>query len=113
MVNLDFLSHHDTAISIMFIQADTPPDYAYVNIPGNTPGMPVLGKITLNNQQLSTDIPVDKNVFEELRKNLMEYADIEGIHIVITLGLFCEKKHWNQGQSFEIIQLDYAMKGDT
>ena len=42
----------------------------------------------------------------------MEYADIEGIHIIITIGLLSDKDHWLEGEKLQIIKLDYAMKGD-
>ena len=63
---------------------------------------------------LSADINVDKGVFEELRKNLMEYADIEGIHIMVTIGVVLnDNETWKNDQDLNIIQFDYAMKGDT
>lgn len=124
--NSAFLNHLDTGISITFVQLDSTPDYPLKKLPANTAddtsGMPVLGTMTLSKQQLSTEISVDRNIFEELRKNLMEYADIEGIHIMVTLGLCDESEHsvelpeeavWAENQSLEIVQLDYAMKGDA
>ncbi len=124
--NSAFLNHRDTGISITFVQLDSTPSYPLhtspANTAGNTPDIPVLGTIALSNQQLSTEISVDRAVFEELRKNLMEYADIEGIHIMVTLGLCCKNEHkaelsdaaiWAENQSLEIVQLDYAMKGDA
>jgi len=104
--NSAFLNHQDTAVNIQFIQLETTPDYPLKTLPDKVSGVPVLGSMCLSNKQLSTEIPVDKRVFEELRKNLMEYADIEGIHIVVALGLYYAK-------SLEILQLDYAMKGDA
>ncbi|VAW64282.1 hypothetical protein MNBD_GAMMA09-1376 [hydrothermal vent metagenome] len=118
VVNCAFLNHKDSDISIKFIQLENAPDYPLKSTSPNTPGLPVLGSIVLSQQMLSTEIQVDRAVFEELRKNLMEYADIDGIHIIITLGLFFEATAqendlWNEGQSLEIMQLDYAMKGDS
>ncbi len=124
--NSAFPNPLDTRISITFVQLDSPPLYPLkkppANATANTPGTPVPGTMSLSKQQLSTEISVDRNIFEELRKNLMEYADIEGIHIMVTLGLCCESEHqgglpeeavWAENQLPEIVQLDYAMKGDA
>jgi len=120
--NSAFLNRLDTRISITFVQLDSAPDYPLRKLSANTPATHILGAMTLCNQQLSTEISVDRDIFEELRKNLMEYADIDGIHIVVTLGLCDESEHldkspeeaiWAENQSLEIVQLDYAMKGDA
>ena len=102
-----FLQNHDTSISIHFLQEDVTPDY-----PITESGLHKLGVMTFSDQLLETNIKIDRNVFEELRKNLMEYADIEGIHIMITLGLLSNLDHWKDNTTLTLVQLDYAMKGD-
>lgn len=106
--NQSFLQNQATQIDIHFIQVDQLPDY-----PLTSSGTHELGSITLIEQQLSTVIKVDQKVFEELRMNLMEYADIDGIHIMVTLGLLSDEKYWHNGKTLQIIQLDYAMKGNS
>ena len=83
------------------------PDFPRLNS-----GEHILGSMTLLDQQLSTQICVERSIFEELRKNLMEYADIEAIHIIVTLEILSENDSWRNGEQLNIIQLDYAMKGD-
>ena len=108
ILNQAFLQHKDTPISILFAQVDSTPNYPVIQS-----GQHELGLIQNNQQQLSAQIQVDRQVFEELRKNLMEYADIEGIHIMITLGLLSNKPTWQENSALQIVQLDYAMKGDA
>ncbi|RDH82438.1 MAG: hypothetical protein DIZ80_09095 [endosymbiont of Galathealinum brachiosum] len=103
-----FLQNHNTSVSINFLQVDETPDY-----PVTESGLHKLGVMTFSGQQLETNIEIDRNVFEELRKNLMEYGDIEGIHIMITLGILSNEEHWQQNDALTIVQLDYAMKGDS
>ncbi|MCW9047939.1 MAG: hypothetical protein OQK46_07655 [Gammaproteobacteria bacterium] len=108
ILNKPFLNNHDTSITINFLQVDVTPEYPLIN--QNTYE---LGQITFANDKLESSIHVDRNVFEELRKNLMEYADIEGIHIMITLGILSNNDHWQAGETLQIVKLDYAMKGDA
>ncbi|MCW8934875.1 MAG: hypothetical protein OQK98_09130 [Gammaproteobacteria bacterium] len=108
ILNKPFLKNHDTTVSIDFLQVDVTPEYPLIN--QNTHE---LGKISFVNGKLESSIHVDRNVFEELRKNLMEYADIEGIHIIITLGILSNNDHWKEGETLQIVKLDYAMKGDA
>ncbi len=103
-----FLQNIDTPVSIDFIQVAQTPDYPLLNS-----GSHELGTMLFSKQQLTTEIAIDSRVFEELRKNLMEYTDIEGIHIMITLGLLSTAEHWQQDETLQIVQLDYAMKGDS
>lgn len=107
LLNQPFLDNVDTRISINFLQSDTPPDY-----PCSETGEYLLGVMTFSRHQLSTEITVDRNVYEELRKNLTEYADIDGIHIIISLEVLSHNDHWQENEQLNIIQLDYAMKGD-
>ena len=111
--NNDFLGTIKTDINIHFIQTETPPEYFE-----NQYGEYILGIMKLSDDKLFTEIKVDINVFEELRKNLMEYADIEGLHIMVKLEVVsenetCGNKTWQKDEDLNIIQLDYAMKGDT
>jgi len=108
ILNTAFLNNIDTPISIDFIQTDSPPNYTHIS-----EDTCELGTINLHNQQLYTRIMVDRNVFEEMRKNLMEYADIEGIHIMVSIGMLCDEQIWEPDTALPIVQLDYAMKGDT
>ncbi|HEY9052766.1 MAG TPA: hypothetical protein VIQ03_14540 [Gammaproteobacteria bacterium] len=97
----------DTPITISFDQVDGIPDY-------HTLGQhKILGQTTYDKDKLTCSLPVDERVFEELRKNLMEYADIDGIHIVVTLGLILQDNNWPQGTPADIVKLDYAMRGDA
>ncbi len=107
-----FLQNQDTEITIQFLQSESQPDYPLIKLKGETEATPVLAQIKLDNS-LSTQIAVNRSVFEELRKNLMEYADIDGIHIVVTLGIASNSDHWQQGESLSLVKLDYAMKGDA
>ena len=112
ILNRPFLQNQDTPVSIDFIQVDKAPVYPLIDPPAQDLEHE-LGVMTLADQQLTTCIKVDRNVFEELRKNLMEYADIEGIHIIVSPGLLSGAEHWPDGETLQIVQLDYAMKGDA
>ena len=102
-----FLNQQDTEISITFLQTEEAPNYSSVE------GIFKLASIKLNERNLETEIKVDRPVFEELRKNLMEYGDIDGIHIIVTLGVLSDSDIWTEGASLNLVQLDYAMKGDA
>ena len=108
VLNQPFLQHHDTPISLFFQQANEVPQYK------QTPsGQTILGNLEFIQQQLRGNIKIDRRVFEELRKNLLEYAEIDGIHIVCSLGVLKETDEWQDGESFSLLQMDYAMKGDA
>lgn len=102
-----FTQHQDTAITIDFINTHGNVDY-----PVNTFNNPILGTMQYQNQQLHTQLTIDDAVFEELRKNLMEYSDIEGIHIAVRIELEGEPDI-NAMEKINILDLTYAMKGDT
>ncbi len=108
ILNQPFLQNKDTDISIKFIQVNDIPSYPLI-----VDKQFELGIVSQNENGLNSHIQVDRCVFEELRKNLMEYADIEGIHIMITLGLLSNDDHWQKDASLQLVQLDYAMKGDS
>ena len=108
LLNQPFLNNKDTDITIHFTQADKTPRYT-----SNNQDQFVLGEIIYTQGRLHTDITVDRMVFEELRKNLMEYADIDGIHIIVSLGIETSDNAWPENQGYNLLQLDYAMKGDA
>ena len=108
ILNSAFLNKVDTPISIDFIQTDLPPDYTPIDKDTYE-----LGIFNLQNQHITSCIMLDRNVFEEMRKNLMEYGDIEGIHIIVSLDLLSDEQIWEPGIELQIVQLDYAMKGDA
>ena len=103
-----FLNQQDSDISICFSQSDITPKYTAI-----TETMLELASIKLSKKIMHTEVVVDKQVFEELRKNLMEYADIDGIHIIVTLGVLSDDTTWKDEASLSLVQLDYAMKGDA
>lgn len=110
--NEAFLQNHNTAINIEFLQSDSLPEYKTIRLQAESEPTPVLAQITLT-ESLSAEIIVNRDVFEELRKNLLEYADIDGIHIVVTLGVASNDSRWKAGESLPLVTLDYAMKGDA
>jgi hypothetical protein len=103
-----FLNQQDSDISIGFLQMNGTPEYTAID-----ESIVELAPIKLTNKSLHTEVAVDKPVFEELRKNLMEYADIDGIHIIVTLGVLSEDNAWQNDTSLSLVQLDYAMRGDA
>ncbi len=109
--NHDFLHNQDCSIALRFLLSNGTPGYTTVNLSGEP--RPVLGNVQLDNDQLSAEITVGPPVFEELRKNLMEYGDIEGIHIVVSIGVLSPHSHWQAGESLPLLEMDYAMKGDA
>lgn len=108
IIGNDFLSQQDADISLCFLQNNESPEYSAID-----EEMFELAPIQLTNRKLHCDVNVDKQVFEELRKNLMEYADIDGIHIIVTLGVISADDIWQDNTSLSLVQLDYAMKGDA
>lgn len=107
LINQAFLQHQDTPVSIRFVQSDQPPEYV------REQGQLVLARVQRKPDGLSCEIAVDRGVFEELRKNLMEYADIEGIHIMVTLELLSDQAEWPDNEPLPLLELNYAMKGDA
>ena len=106
--NQDILDGKDSNISINFHQVDNIPDYQQLDS-----GQLVLGEMQRRDDGLYCDLAVDDRVFEELKKNLMEYADIDGIHIVVSIGLLLTDNKWLVNESVDIVKLDYAMRGDA
>jgi len=103
-----FLNQQDTNISICFFQMDDTPEYTAIDADTFE-----LAPIKFTQKNLHTEVAVDRQVFEELRKNLMEYADIDGIHIIVTLGVLSKDSVWQDDTTLSLLQLDYAMKGDA
>ncbi len=106
--NEALLDNKDTSAHISFIQTDASPEYARTKT-----GQIILGQMRHLTDRLECSLSISEKVFEELRKNLMEYADIDGIHIIVTVGLITEKNNWPVDTMYPIIKLDYAMKGDA
>ncbi len=105
--NESLFNGKDIPISIHFYQVDGTPRYEKAG------QHLILGHINLKDDHLVCSLPVDERVFEELRKNLMEYADIDGIHIMVTLGLLMPENGWLKNNQADIVKLDYAMRGDA
>jgi len=107
-VGQSFLQNTDTDVCISFLQSLDSPQYTRLD-----ENLFILGEMTYSKNTLTSDISVDPAVFEELRKNLLEYNDLEGIHIVVSLSITSNNNFWEDGESLNIIQLNYAMKGDA
>jgi len=95
----------DIPVQIAFSQSATP---QYKMTADN---QIILGQL-FRDDTLHTEIQIDAPVFAELKKNLVEYIGLEGIHIVVTAGLILPANGWQQNTAADIVQLDYAMKGD-
>jgi len=116
ILNHALLQNQDTPVQILFQQSEQPPHYPRLKVSSEQEDIFQLGEITHKDRQLSTTITVEPRIFEELRKNLMEYGDIDGIHIVLTLGVLRSTESsaaWPEGETLPLVQLDYAMKGDS
>lgn len=105
--NEPLFNSKDTTINIHFNQINNTPPYLREG------QHIILGQLRYVDGCLVSTLPVDAHVFEELRKNLMEYADIDGIHIVVTIGLLLKNNNWPQNTDINIVKLDYAMRGDA
>lgn len=102
------LDNQDTPITLTFYGVDGDPPYrtgAHQQI--------ILGQIRRGSEGLVSELPVDDKVFEEMRRNLMEYADIDGIHIIVSIGLNLPDDGWPRDRALDILKLDYAMRGDA
>ncbi|TNF39085.1 MAG: hypothetical protein EP315_00300 [Gammaproteobacteria bacterium] len=106
--NEPLFNQQDIHIKIDFQQVRDTPDYAT-----GPHGQIILGEMLYSGDTLSCSMPIDENVFSELRKNLVEYAGIDGIHIVVTMGLLLDTPIWPIDTSRPVVQLDYAMRGDA
>jgi hypothetical protein len=103
--NEALFDRRDTPVRIAFSQSATP---QYKMTADN---QIILGQL-FRDDTLHTEIQIDAPVFAELKKNLVEYIGIEGIHIVVTIGLKLPDNGWQQKTAADIVQLDYAMQGD-
>lgn len=108
ILNEPLLENQDTPVHIQFRQVEGTPEYQI-----NLHNAMVLGQMQRTSQGLLSQLPVDARVFEELRRNLMEYADLDGIHIVVNLGIELDGATWPMDLQANILQLDYAMRGDA
>ncbi|MCW8956983.1 MAG: hypothetical protein OQL09_08875 [Gammaproteobacteria bacterium] len=105
--NTPLTQRQDTPIFIELLNVHGSPNYQT-----NTSGEIILGTLHYQDQGLKTQLSIDDEVFEEFRKNLMEYGDIEGIHIVVSLELEGNPDIATR-QTMNILDLKYAMKGDA
>lgn len=103
--NEALFDRHDRPIAINFTQTVTP-QYRQT-----TDNQMILGQLLPGNT-LQANIQINSAVFAELKKNLAEYIGIDGIHIIVTIGLKLPADGWQQHTAADIVQLDYAMKGD-
>jgi hypothetical protein len=106
--NCELLANQDVPVEIIFNKVTDTPQYEV----SNTQTI-ILGEMNHQSDSINSTVSVDENVFEELRKNLMEYADIDGIHIIVTLGVLLDDDQWPDNKSAKLVKLDYAMKGDA
>lgn len=106
--NNALFDNQDTAVEITFNKTIDSPQY---HITDND--LLVLSNISRQPDKICSNLLVDEKVFEELRKNLMEYADIDGIHIVVTLGVLLDNQSWPFNKEIPLVKVDYAMKGDA
>lgn len=77
---------------------------AYESLPD---GSVILGQLVMEDDQLVSHLGVSRKVFDELLKNLREYADIEGIHIMVSITARALP------DSLNILDVEYAMRGDA
>lgn len=106
--NEALLDNQDTDIDICFRQLDSLPRFSR-----EQNQLLVLGKIRRTASGLHSELPVTEKVFEEMRRNLVEYADIDGIHIVVSIGIELTEHGWPMDREIDVLQLDYAMRGDA
>lgn len=98
----DFSDAGESDICIKFVHVDESPGY---KIDEN---QLVFAELEKNKNVFSAEIMVAESVFLELKRNLIEYADIEGIHMIFNLKIFLSEDN----PAMKIIDLEYAMKGD-
>jgi len=106
--NDSLLQNHATNIEIRFKQVNQFPDYA-----STLNNELILGYLNKSDHGLNTTLDINESIFKEMKKNLIEYADIDGIHIMVTCVVITEKDHWQDNTALKIISLDYAMRGDA
>lgn len=100
--------NQDVAIKLTFFQVDGIPQY-----PSATDDRIRLGKLERDANGVFASIPVAADVFEELRSNLVEYGDVDGIHIIVSVELALDEEHWPDHDTVDITGIDYAMRGDA
>ena len=102
------LNQQDTKIEIIFKQVSDFSDYKKTQ-----QDELILGQLKKNPDSLHTTLYINEAIFIELKKNLIEYVDIEGIHIVVSCTLLMQQDDWQEKSFFDIVSLDYAMRGDA
>ena len=103
--NEAFFSRRDMPVQLTFTEA-TAPQYKK-----NADNKFIFGQLH-RGDELTGDIYIDARVFAEIKKNLVEYIGIDGIHMQITIGIDLTGADWQHKTSADITQLDYAMQGD-
>lgn len=104
--NETLFNRQDTPIELVFSLQDA------VHYPVSHDNRLILAPLHRSSDGLKASIPVTSSVFAELKKNLAEYMGIEGIHIIVSLGLQVPDSDWRENNPAAIIELEYAMKGD-
>ena len=105
--NNPLLNHHDCKITLSFQQSDSP---CYERDENQHT---ILGQLHLKSGQLTARFQVSESIFEEMRKNLVEYSDIEGIHIMVEIGILAQADRLVENSEVNIYTLQYAMRGDA
>ena len=103
----EFLNNQDLAIEITFNRLTRAATYS------RHENHIILGEINRDHNKITSSLSVDEDVFHELRNNAIEYGNIDGIHIMVTLGLLSENETWAENTTLKLISLNYAMKGDA
>ena len=103
--NQGVFNNRDMPIQLTFLPIDNP------QYQKTADQQLIFGQLS-GNDDLHADIQVNAAVFKELKQNLLEYMSIEGIHILVTIGLSYAETTWQPLATADIVQVDYAMKGD-
>lgn len=74
----------------------------------------ILGTCTVREHddrvEINGTIPVPAEVFAELLKNLVEYSGIDGIQVMITLGIEADAFPGTPAVRLSVTRLDYALR---
>jgi len=90
--------------------------YPVTNIPAYQrldDGNIIVGQLSLQQEPLLAQLAVSQPVFDEMVKNLREYADIEGIHIMVKITLRADTGDTSTMDTIDILDVEYAMRGDA
>jgi len=100
-------NHPETPVLIELSNVHELPTY-----PINKSDELILGTLNYQNHKFHSQLSVNGEIFNELKKNLIEYGNIDGIHIVVNIELEGAPEY-NEQQHINILNLTYAMKGDA